>query len=151
MKLPKKLIVMKNKDKAFHEKWSASRDMLNFPHPFRCVMSGPPNSGKTNAILNICARVQNDGPAFEKIIVVHQDCDMSAEYTDLDVEMQDVIPGTDEHTENDIKTLIILDDIDFSTLNKESKKNLDRLVGYDSTHKNISVIITSRHLLDYQR
>jgi hypothetical protein len=140
-KLPKSLIILKNSDKEFHEKWEPNRDPLNFPHPFRAVLSGPPNSGKTMTILNVAVRADK---AFEKIIVVHQDAEMSCEYDDLDVEMRSDIPSTAEHTDNELKTLIIVDDVDFSLMSKEDLKNLDRLVGYDSTHKNISVIITSQ-------
>lgn len=140
-KLPNELIILKNSDKAFHEQWKPGRDRLNFPHPFRAVLSGPPNSGKTMVVLNIAIRAD---PPFEKIIVVHQDCEMSSEYDDLDVEMRADIPATEEHTDNELKTLVIIDDIDFSMLSKVTYKNLDRLVGYDSTHKNISVIITSQ-------
>ena len=39
VRLPNKLIVMKNKDKAFHETWTNSKgrpyNPLNVPHPFR--------------------------------------------------------------------------------------------------------------------
>lgn len=139
--LPNELIVLKNSDKAFHEHWKQGRNLLNFPHPYRAVLSGPPNSGKTMAILNIAIRAD---PPFEKIIVVHQDCEMSREYEDLDVEMRSDIPSTDDHTDNNVKTLIIIDDIDFSLMSKVDKMNLDRLVGYDSTHKSISTLITTQ-------
>ena len=51
-RLPNKLIVLKNKDKAFHEKWYEGRNILNIPHPARFLLLGPPNSGKTMIIKN---------------------------------------------------------------------------------------------------
>ena len=45
--------------------------------------------------------------------------------------------GTDKH-------LVIIDDLEVKGLGKEQKRNLDRLFGYVSTHKNISVCLCSQ-------
>jgi predicted AAA+ superfamily ATPase len=127
-------------DKGFHEKWFEGRNILNFPHPFRALMCGIPNCGKSTMIKNIVIRTN---PQYEKIIIIHGDPEGTLEYDDLDCELLDTIPSTDEH-DGEEKTLIILDDIEFSSLSKIDLKNLDRLVGYDSTHKNISVMISSQ-------
>jgi hypothetical protein len=127
-------------DKEFHEKWKLGRNLLNIPHPFRALMCGIPNCGKTTMIKNILIRIN---PPFENIIVVHGNPDETLEYEDIDCEMLDTIPETTDH-DGSVKTLIILDDIEYSSLNKYELKNLDRLVGYDSTHKNISVMISSQ-------
>ena len=48
-KLPTKLIAFPNADKKWHEKWETPegqppRDLLNFPHPVRAILTGPPKS-----------------------------------------------------------------------------------------------------------
>ena len=68
-KLPKKILVIPNKDKlGWHERWDSKRDMLNFPHPYRFCISSVPNSGKTNLIKNILLRAN---PSFKKIYLYH--------------------------------------------------------------------------------
>ena len=53
-KIPKEIIILKSGDKQNREKWYKGRDLLNFPGgSFRAIISGPPNSGKTNLIKNI--------------------------------------------------------------------------------------------------
>jgi hypothetical protein len=44
----------------------------------------------------------------------------------------------------DVKSLVILDDLEYKTMNKTQKRNVDRLFGYVSTHKNVSVALTSQ-------
>lgn len=138
--LPKKIIALKNADKGFHERWTNGRDPLNLPHPIRACLLGPPNTGKTTVIKNILLRAD---PPFEEIFVVHADPEYTKEYDDIEATMLDEIPAPTEW-EGQVKTAVILDDIEFSSLNKEQKKHLDRLFGFVSTHKNISVFLTSQ-------
>ena len=65
-KLPKELIIMKNPDKEFHEFWTAGRNIVNIIHPFRCCLFGPPNVGKSTAVLNILMRAD---PPFEEVFL----------------------------------------------------------------------------------
>ena len=53
LKLPDEIIPIKNPDKLFHEKWTGSRNKLNIPHPYRCILMGRPNSGKSTVIKNL--------------------------------------------------------------------------------------------------
>ena len=39
-----KLIIIPNEDKTFHEKVDET-NLCNFPHPFRMILCGPPNTG----------------------------------------------------------------------------------------------------------
>jgi hypothetical protein len=82
-------------------------------------------------------------PQFKEIFVIHADPDFTKEYDDIDAQMLNEIPPLQEW-EGEVKTLVIVDDIDLSQLGKEQKKNLNRLFGNVSTHKNISVILTSQ-------
>jgi hypothetical protein len=138
-KLPMALIAIGNKDKAFHESWYPGRNPLNFPHPWRLCGTGPPNKGKSTAAKNIILRAD---PPFQKITIVHADGANTKEYDDLGKEgvtITSVIPAI-EDWEGEVKECVIVDDIHFGSLNKEQKKALNRLIGYVSTHKNISVI-----------
>lgn len=134
--LPKELIHIKNDDKVFHEKWDSDRDPLNFPHPFRAALTGPPNVGKTTAVKNILLRAD---PPFERVVVIHADPENTREYADCgkNVKMCATIPSPHEWP-GDVKTLVIIDDMEQRELKKAQRSALDRLIGYCSTHKNIS-------------
>lgn len=137
-----KLIHFPNRDKTFHEKWSSNDDLCNFPHPFRLVACGPPNSGKTTVIFNIIAHQQ---PDFDKIVVVHGDPLFTKEYEILGggVELVGEIPKISE-VKGTEKCLIIIDDIPLTCMGKEQQVNINRLFGFTSTHKNVSCIVTSQ-------
>ncbi len=54
------------------------------------------------------------------------------------------IPFPDQWPGKD-KTLVVVDDMELKTLKKEQRMALDRLFGYVSTHKNISVRLSSQN------
>lgn len=140
-RLPKDVIIpIRNNDKLWHEQWYPSRGKLNIPHPFRAVMLGPPNTGKSTTCLNLLLRQY---PPFKKVIVVHADPDYTKEYDCIEAELLGSIPAPAEF-EGEVKTLIILDDIDFKGLDKVQASHLDRLYGYVSTHKNVSVCLCAQ-------
>lgn len=141
MSLPKRIIPIPNPDKKFHEKWTKKRDMLNFPAPSRILLFGRPNVGKTTIIKNIILRAK---PAFEEVVVIHPDAEYTQEYDDLEgVVMLDEIPQPKEW-EGEVKTLCIIDDMEFKTMASSQKYALDRLFGYVSTHKNVSVCLSAQ-------
>jgi len=139
-RLPNKLLALPNADKSFHERWYKGRNLLNFPHPWRGVFLGPPNCSKTTTIKNIILRAK---PEFVEIFCVHCDSEYTKEWMDCDVEMLKDIPAPEEWL-GEVKTLVILDDIEYKGMDKTQKANLDRLFGFVSTHKNISVALTSQ-------
>ena len=139
--LPNKIIPIPNADKEFHEKWTQKRNMLNFPHPFRAVIFGPPNCGKSTTVKNIILRAD---PPFERIVIIHCDAEQTAEYDDLGpVEMLSEIPDVSEWDGID-KTMVVIDDVDVRSLPPPQQSALDRLFGYVSTHKNISPLLCSQ-------
>lgn len=142
VRLPNKILALPNPDKEFHESWYTNRNMLNIPHPFRSVCLGPPNVGKTTIVKNILLRAK---PPFEEVFVIHCDSGYTKEYDDIgeNVTIMDSIPAPSEW-EGLVKTLVVLDDLEFKGMNKEQRRNLDRLFGYVSTHKNISCILCSQ-------
>jgi hypothetical protein len=139
-RLPKEIIVIENPDKKWHEKWKKNRDELNIPHPFRAVLLGKPNSGKTLIMKNILARAT---PEFEEVLIVHCDPDETAEFGDVDCEVTDTIPSPTD-LDPEVKRLVILEDLEYSNMDKTEKASLDRLFGYASTHKNTSVMLTAQ-------
>ena len=140
--LPRKIIPISNPDKKFHEKWHPRRNLLNFPHPWRGVFLGSPNVGKTTIVKNIILRARKP---FEEIYIIHCDPSFTEEYNDLGegCTILERIPQQDEF-EGRVKTLVVLDDLEFKFMDKEQKRNLDRLFGYVSTHKNISCCICAQ-------
>ena len=139
-RLPNELIAIPCADKSFHEKWYKGRNMLNFPHPWRGAFLGPPNCSKTTTIKNIILRAE---PPFEEIFCIHCDAEYTKEWNDIGVQMLKDIPLPQDWA-GEVKTLVILDDIEYKGMSKEQKANLDRLFGFVSTHKNISVALTSQ-------
>lgn len=148
-KLPSELIAFKNADKGWHEAWGAERDLLNFPHPFRAVMCGPPNRGKTTAVKNILVR---QWPPFEKMVIIYPGgAQGTSEYEDVlgdDVEVLDHFPDTEYWptvAAGAIKTLCVIDDFELKGLSKKDRASLDRLVGHVSTHRHVTVILCSQN------
>jgi len=158
MKLPNKIIALKNEDKLFHERWTKKRGMLNIPHPFRVVLCGRPNCGKSTTIKNLLIRAN---PPFERLVVIHCDPEFTKEYDDFNVVFREDLEP-DEKTEEiptsiimgripspsewpgDVKTAVILDDLNYKKLKTDQFANLDRLFGFCSTHKNISVMLATQ-------
>ena len=141
--LPAKIIPFANRDKLFHETWYKGRDWLDIPHPFRMLLAARPNGGKTTVILNVILRVACGKTPFEKIVVVHCDPNTTKEYQDVDHEQRSDIPRPDEFDPTQ-KTLCILEDLNYTGMGKDQQGYLERLVGYVSTHKNVSVMLTAQ-------
>jgi len=142
--LPKELVGLGNKDKdGWYEMWDEDRDLLNFPHPARICLFSKPNMGKSNYIKNFLIRAF---PPFSRVVVIHCAKDSTKEYDCLgkNIEMMSEIPPPDFWKDNHQKTMVICDDLDFKSANKDQKKNLSRLFGYCSSHHNISVCLTQQ-------
>jgi uncharacterized membrane protein len=139
-RLPKELIVIHCKDKRGDEKWKEHRDPLNFPAPSRILLLGKPGSGKTLCMFNIILRAK---PVYDKIYLVHCDIDSTSEFDDIDVTKLDEIPHMSEF-EQEGKKMIILEDLEYGNLSKEQKARLDRLYGYASSHKKLTIMATAQ-------
>lgn len=136
-----KLIVFPNPDKEFHEEWESGRHLMNFPHPFRACICGPPNSGKSNAVKNIFLHAN---PPFKRLIVIHCDPENTKEWNIKELsDMRATIPSPKEWSGKK-KTMVVLDDLEYKTMSKEQIHNLDRLFGYVSTHRNVSVCLCAQ-------
>ena len=147
MKLPKKLIEIKNADKGWTEKWSENRakDISNFPHPSRISLIGPPSVGKSF----ICKHLLlHQRPMFKELYVIHGDHDCTNEYEDVEpTMMMGEFPPID-FWDGKVKTLCIIDDVEFSNLNKEQQARMNKLVRYGSSHKNITLYFTHQNFFE---
>ena len=138
--LPNEILALPNKDKLYHEAWYKGRNLLNIPHPFRCVALGSPGVGKSTIVKNILLRAD---PPYQEIYIIHCDPGYTQEYDDVGGILLDKIPAP-EDWEGKKKTLVVCDDLELKLMSKDQKRSLDRLYGYCSTHKNISVILCSQ-------
>lgn len=139
--MTKKIIIFHNSDKEFHEK-PHETNLGCLTHPFTLICPGSMNSGKTNAILNILYQRAESGRSFDKIYLWHFD-DESTEYDVLEHEKIDSIPDLCNINRN-IKNLLIIEDLDIKSLSSYDISKIDRCMGYISTHRNLSVIITTQ-------
>jgi hypothetical protein len=89
--------------------------MLNFPHPFRGVLLGPPNCGKTTTVKNILMRQE---PPFKRMYIIHCDGEYTQEYDDVNGVLLKTIPYPEQWPGKD-KTLVVVDDMELKTLKKD--------------------------------
>ena len=144
IKLPKKLIEIKNADKGWTESWSESRakDIANFPHPSRICLIGPPSVGKSF----ICKHLLlHQKPMFKELYIIHGDSDCTKEYEDVEPTMMlNEFPPI-EFFDGSQKTLVIIDDVEYSSMNKEQQGRMNKLVRYGSSHKNLTLYFTHQN------
>ena len=104
------------------------------------MFNRPPNSVKSLILKNVLIHVD---PPFEAIYLVHNDVDTS-EYSTVDIaNLDNVIPQIDEFDSTN-KTLLIIEDIDYRNMKRSDKTILDRHMGTNSTHKNITIMMTAQ-------
>ncbi len=139
--IKQKIYVFENNDKKTFKENPDSSNIGNFICPFRMILCSSPNRGKTNISKNI---ILQQNPPFEKIIVYHLD-NTTQEYNDIDCDLITELPDDYEIYNTPKKTLIIFEDIPFEFLNKKEKKKANDLLTYFSTHKNISIIMSTHH------
>ena len=150
-KLKDEIIILPNADKKeWHETWtkeSHGYDVL--VHPFKAILSGRPNVGKSNTIINVFLRAQLSARPFDTLIIVQPST--SHEYDGLDASLYlSDLPDDIEVLVNPEfkKTLIIIDDYDLTKLSKNKQKSLSMLFRYISSHCNISIILSYQSFFD---
>jgi len=147
-RLPNKIIPIHSSDKTSHESWLVpeGRNLANFPFPCRIVMSARPSAGKSCMIKNILLR---SSPPYEKVIVCHYGHNESSEYNEIFHEAIDHIPDPKTEIPSDKKKkILIMEDIPLASLNKQDMLKLNRLYGYASSHKHLSIILTAQNPTD---
>ena len=79
-KLPSKLLLLPNPDKTHNERWKKGRAISNIPCPYRCIISGGVDKGKSTVINNILLHAD---PLYDRLVIVC--CDKSTkDYDDLE-------------------------------------------------------------------
>ena len=137
--LPKEIIPLKNTDKKDHERWTAGRDLLDFPSPFAMLIVGPRNCGKTTLIKNLLIR-----KLYDDAYLCHYDPEGTTEYklTDIQVLPAGYIPSNSEIPIEGRKC-IIFEDIPYDTLSKEDKLKMQGLIKYSVSHRNVDFIFST--------
>jgi hypothetical protein len=166
-----KVIIFKNPDKKTRVRLGPE-DYMPY-NGSRILLSGPPNSGKRNLILNIIYRMQ---PRPSAIHIVHND-PYTTEYdilSDLNipifiygpqdmpdktniVEAIDIEEGMDEQILNDtnnknkqlsVNPIIIVDEITHDNLNNICRHRFERIVNEICTHCNTLLLCSIQSLLN---
>lgn len=149
-RLPQQLMdLTMSADKKWHEKWKRGQDLLQFPHPFRACLTGPPNSGKSTAILNIIARAT---PSYKSVHVIYPGGSGGTSEYDMIrpkklVRFHDSIPDIEVFPtvkDGAVKTAIIIDDLELKELGPNARASLDRIIGHVSTHRHADVFVCSQ-------
>ena len=158
------VVVLQNKDKEqFTESWKEKdRQPGSFIHPFRACIMGRVGSGKTALASQIvCCWAK---PAFDRVIVCHPD-GTSKDWSHGGVEMVSTPPlvedfiippcsdcgGGDPECEECFgedpvkpKIALVFDDFALNKLTGEDAINVDRLLGYASSHLGLSIIMSTQ-------
>ena len=137
-RLPQKIIVFTNKDKKTNEKWDEKREknIANFPHTFRMLICGQPNSGKSNTLKNILIFQR---PTFKRVMLWINDSTKEYDYLiDNGAERFNHMPSPDEFDPS-IKTVLIIDDIN---LRQHDPEEFSLMLRNYSSHLNFSLILT---------
>jgi hypothetical protein len=141
-KAPRGIVPLPNPDKKYHEIYKQGDNPLRFPKPFRCTILGGVNSGKSLIAKHILAAHQEKGQKFKELHIIHGiTSERTKEYdiTDPTSVMQEIPHYTMFNP--DINTLLIFDDVDFTSLTGDDKKRMSELFRFGSTHCNISIIL----------
>ena len=144
----------KNADKSHDESWTQDklRDIGNFPHPFRALLIGMPNCGKTTLAMNL---VCHQKPAFEQVVVIYEN-EAGREWDPLEPtfilsELPDIdywveLRGDEEEPPK--KILCVLDDVEMTSADKEKNRRLAMLFRYVSSHCFLSVMFLHQSWFD---
>jgi len=143
---PNKLIHFSCVDKQNFESWDDDRALLNFIRPYRCILSGSPNVGKTAVIKTLLCTAD---PFFTRGFIWHPDIDVveTGEYADTDLEPIQKLPPTEfwyEINRDKDHMVLVIDDIDLGGLDRVQRHLLDRLVSNVSTHCCLTIIMASQ-------
>jgi len=134
-KLGKQIVVIDCPDKKFDEKWFKGRNIGNLPKPYRAVLFGVPNCGKSTYVKNL---LLNADPPFDTLTIVGCSDD-TTDFKDLEPSIVlDTLPSLDSFDRSK-KNALVIDD--WKAKNPADKARLDRLFGFVSSHCNTTIIM----------
>jgi hypothetical protein len=137
------LVPIHSPDKTFQEKWSKGRNLMNIPSSFRCCIFGKPGVGKTSFIKNMLI---HQNPCFNGIYVIAAGGNNDSEYNDVKAMKLKKIPEVKDFPGRNVKSVLIIDDGQFINMKSDEEERLNTLVGYGSSHCNISFICSVQRL-----
>lgn len=149
-KLKKEMIILPNTDKgSWYEKYDENHHGFDIlVHPFKLILAGKPNSGKTLCIHNLFLRIQTSGLPFDTLIIIQPGSSTEYDHLDPTIILNDIPDVESIICPDNGKTLIIIDDFELSKLNKIQLKNINMLFRYVSSHHNISVMLSYQSFFD---
>ena len=142
---PRKITPLPNPDKKLHERYRKSHNPIRFPKPFKCCISGRPNSGKSLMALHIIMAHQEKKPKFDEIHIIHGCKDThTSEWDRIEpTSTRQDIPSYEEYDPKN-RTLLVFDDTDYTMLRNDELMRLSELVRFGSSHCNISCIFLTQ-------
>ena len=149
-KLKNEIIRLPNVDKGdWVEKWNMDTHGFDtLVHPFKACLIGRPNSGKTTVMHNLFLRIQMSNKPFQTLLIIQPSTSKEHDILDPTITLFDIPEIESIVSEDNGKTLIIIDDFDMSKLDTNQKRNLSMLFRYISSHHNISVMLSYQSFFD---
>ena len=144
-KAPRCIVPLPNPDKKKHQVYKPGDNPIKFPMPFKCVISGRPNSGKSLMAIHILLAHQSEKEHFDEVHIVHGCVEThTSEWDRIEPTSirQDIPSYEDFNPEN--RTLIIYDDVDYTNIRQDELMRLSEMVRFGSSHCNISCIFLTQ-------
>lgn len=129
-------------DKKDNERWTKGRSYINKIRPFRCVIIGPPNSGKSSICKNLIVHAE---PEYTKVYVISNGSSKEwSDYADVMFSVDDLTKDVIGEFTNEIdgQRIVIIDDIEMNHVSKEKKEFFNLLFKHISSHYNLSIIVS---------
>lgn len=144
IKLSHNIFGLPNADKgSWNEKWDEKEHGLaRLVHPFKLLLSGRPNSGKTTVMHNMFLHIQTSNRPFKTLIIIQPSTSKEHDILDPTLILSDIPDAESLVNEDNGKTLLIVDDWDCDRLTKYQTQNLSKLFRYISSHHNISIMMS---------
>lgn len=123
-----------------NEHWTPNRNMIAFPRPFRGVLIGPPNSGKSGVVKNLILSYSHPLPEFSKIFVWSKSSREWEKYADEIID-NDVDLSIFMDNEDMKNQLLVIDDVELIHVNKKLKEKISMLFKHVSSHYQLSIVV----------
>jgi hypothetical protein len=144
-------------DKKIDDRWEEGQDLAAFPQPYRALLLGPPNCGKSTLAKHMLIHAD---PPFDELIVIHEDYQPdgggSTEWDDADPTLVmgeppdlawwDAHVAEDDPDEAPVRRLVVIDDLESTGVSKQRQRNLATLFRYCSSHLGMSLILCFQNM-----
>lgn len=150
IKLAKKIIILPNADKGeWVEKYDEKEHGLAvLPHPARLCVTGPPSSGKTAVLLTLFLNTQASNRPYKSVFILSPHVTREWDAIDPSAIFTQMPDPYDLIDSENGKTLLIIDDYDFTKLGKDEMQRFSLLLRFCSSHHSISVYLSYQSFMD---